>query len=76
MPPEWGRHRRPSEAQEVTDDVCCRQKNGGQGVGRAVGNWLSQSKHVQEEDEDTGQDRQMSEAMMDRLLVNGGGLTD
>lgn len=46
-------------------------------MGRAAGNWLSRSKHVQEEDEDTGQDGQMSEAMTDRLLVNGGGgLTD
>lgn len=53
-----------------------RQKNGGQVVRRAVGSWVSLSKHVQEEDEDTGPDGQMDEVMTDRLLVNGGGLTD
>lgn len=45
-------------------------------MGRAVGSWVRQSKHTQEEDEDTGQDGQMSEVMKDRLLVNGGDLTD
>lgn len=45
-------------------------------MGRAVGCWVSPSEHIQEEDEDTGQDRQTSEVMKDRLLVDGGGLTD